>query len=235
MAELLPDVWIEDPREFQDTVGRRHRSRRPQVTGITVWLECFARMAAVLSLKYPDKASELWVYQATVLRAARNYKGISWVTYDRQYRREALARRDLNWSAVNSRLYNEAFTGRAKAISRCEYCLSDTHLSANCPYNPRQHPDYLNPPTLQSSSLMSTPANRTTNQEICRRFMRASVSTPTAGTCTSAKNAVTPTPSFCALVTRPHSSQSHSGSAPLAGPLSVPILLNSNPSSPNQL
>ena len=85
MAELLPDAWIEDPREFQDTVGRRHRSRRPQVTEVTVWLEFFARMAAVLSSKYPDKAPELWAYQATVLRAAKSYKGISWVAYDRQY------------------------------------------------------------------------------------------------------------------------------------------------------
>ena len=38
------------------------------------------------------------------------------VAYDRQYRREALARNYLNWSVVNSRLNSEALTGRAKVI-----------------------------------------------------------------------------------------------------------------------
>ena len=46
------------------------------------------------------------------------------MAYGRLYRREALARKDLNWSVVNSRLYSEAFTGRAKVIPRCRYCLS---------------------------------------------------------------------------------------------------------------
>jgi len=40
------------------------------------------------------------------------------VVYDRQYRRVALALKDLNWSVPNVRLYNEAFTGRARAGPR---------------------------------------------------------------------------------------------------------------------
>ena len=99
---------------------------------ISLWIECFSRMAAVLVTRYPDKGPELWAYQASIVRAARNYEGLAWVAYDRQYRREALARKDLKWSATNSRLYNEAFTGRAKAIPRCRHCLSDSHTTAHC-------------------------------------------------------------------------------------------------------
>ena len=93
-------------------------------------------MAAILAWRFPDKAPELWAYQSTIIQAERNYEGKQWVAYDRQYRREALARKDLNWSTPNPRLYNEAFTGRAKAISRCSFCLQDDHASQSCPHNP---------------------------------------------------------------------------------------------------
>ena len=58
------------------------------------------------------------------------------VAYDRQYRREALARNYLNWSVVNSRLYSEALTGRAKVIPQCRYCLSETYDVRACLSNP---------------------------------------------------------------------------------------------------
>ena len=47
-----------------------------------------------------------------------------------------LARKDLNWSTPNSRLYNEAFTGRAKVVPQCPHCLGDNHGGATCPHNP---------------------------------------------------------------------------------------------------
>ncbi len=55
-------------------------------------------MAATLSARFPSKATELFAYQATIIRAERNYEAGRWVSYDRQFRREALARKDLNWS-----------------------------------------------------------------------------------------------------------------------------------------
>ena len=84
----------------------------------------------------PHQSAEMWVYQSAIIRAARNFKGTAWVAYDHQYRREALARKDLNWSVVNSRLYSEAFTSRSKVIPRCRYCLSETHDLRACPSNP---------------------------------------------------------------------------------------------------
>ena len=93
-------------------------------------------MAAVLCTRFSHKAPELLAYQATIIRAGRKYEGTQWVSYDRRYRREALARRDLNWSVPDARLYNEAFTGRAKAIKRCTYCLQDDHDQSSCRTNP---------------------------------------------------------------------------------------------------
>ena len=58
------------------------------------------------------------------------------MAYDHQFRREMLARKDLNWSMPNSYLYNEAFTGRARIMQRCQHCLSEDHGSTGCPQHP---------------------------------------------------------------------------------------------------
>ena len=58
------------------------------------------------------------------------------MAYDRQFRREALARRSLDWSVPDPRLYSEAFTGRVRSIPRCAVCLLDNHLTQDCPQNP---------------------------------------------------------------------------------------------------
>ena len=79
---------------------------------------------------------ELWAYQMTIVKAAHAYEGSNWVLYDRQFRREMLAGKDLNWSVPDARLYNEAFTGRAKSITRYSHCLSEDHTAAMCQFNP---------------------------------------------------------------------------------------------------
>ena len=64
-------------------------------------------------------------------------RGKQWAVYACQFSREGLARKDLNWSAPNLSLYNEAFTGQDKAIPRCSVCLQDYHSAATtCPKNP---------------------------------------------------------------------------------------------------
>eukprot|EP00731_Ephydatia_muelleri_P011872 Em0006g766a len=88
----------------------------------------------------------------TVVRPTENFDGTSWVAYDRQFRREAMARKDLNWSVTNARLYSEAFTGRARAIPRCRYCLSETHELRACPVNP----DNLDPTTPRPTAYLYT-------------------------------------------------------------------------------
>ena len=136
MCDLLPDSWQDETQQLlvldSLQLAPRRLSRKAPVQDISLWIECFSRMVAVLVTRYPDKVPEMFSYQASIVKAAQNFEGTSWVAYDRQYRREALAHRDLNWSRIDSRLYSEAFTERAKAIPRCKHCLSDTHLMANC-------------------------------------------------------------------------------------------------------
>ena len=163
MAEVSYDS------DLPQSSSRPQAPARLPVTDISVWVERFSLMAAVLVLRFPDKAPELFAYQASIIRAERNYEGKHWVIYDRQYRWEALARNDLNWSVLNSRLYNEAFTGRAKSIARCEVCLSDSHTASTCPQNPTLHLAPWAPDTVQwPGSISHRPPNL--QSAICRRW-----------------------------------------------------------------
>ena len=77
-----------------------------------------------------------FAYQAAMVRAEWNFEGSCGVYYDRCYRREALASKNLDWSIPNIRLYNEAFTGHARSLPRCSDCLQDDHASSICARNP---------------------------------------------------------------------------------------------------
>ena len=132
---------------------------KPPVMDIKLWLECYSRMAAILVTHFPEKGPELWAYQTTILKAAHNYEGSNWVAYDRQFRRDMLARKDLNWLTPNARLYNEAFTGRAKLIPRCQHCLCEDHTSAACSYNPNpQYVAWVTPPGSMAPPSVFPPA-----------------------------------------------------------------------------
>ena len=177
MSELRADVWPEDlaPADTPSTP----RPGRPPVINIKTWLECFARLAVVLVSWFPEKGPELWAYPSTILNAAHSYEGATWVTYDRQFRREMLAWKDLNWSVPNSRLYNEAFTGRAKIMQRCQHCLLEDHGSTGCPQHPNPmlvgwfHPPVSLPQLASLAAAVPTPPStspKTPGAEVCRNF-----------------------------------------------------------------
>ena len=130
MSELLPDTW--NIQEEERGCCSRRTTRRGPVTDILVWLECFAALVAVLSTKYPDKVTHFMTYQRTILKAQRCFVGDGWVTYDSTYRRASAASKSLDWGLIDFSLYNETFTGRARAIVRCRYCLSEHHDSKEC-------------------------------------------------------------------------------------------------------
>ena len=129
-----------------------------------------------MTTRFPEKAAELWAYQTTIIHAAHTYEGANWVAYDRLYRREMLAAKNLNWSIPNQRLYSEAFTGRAKKNPQCPHCLSEDHAAAGCPHNP--YPPVVGwfqgatnlqfgPTALSNAGIQPSPKLQ---REVCRNF-----------------------------------------------------------------
>jgi len=47
--------------------------------------------------------------------------------------------KSMDWGLMDGHLWNELFTGRAKAIARCRICLSELHSQAECPEAPDVH------------------------------------------------------------------------------------------------
>ena len=146
----------------------RRPSRRAPITDILAWTECFALMAAVLAEKFPDKAPQLFAYLRRIVHAARNFQESAWVAYDRLYRRQALARHSLDWAQEDSALYNEAFVGHARAITRCRHCLSEFHISESCPEFQQQWGPW--PPEYAMSTVSPRFYPPGPHQEACRKF-----------------------------------------------------------------
>ena len=119
-----------------NTPGQPPLTARPPIQNISIWIEKFSVMSALIASRFQGKASELFSYQASVAQAKRNFDRRHWVAYDQCYQREALAQKNLDWSVPNAQLYNEAFTGHARSIPKCSFCLQGDHQAQACPRNP---------------------------------------------------------------------------------------------------
>lgn len=140
MSELVPDSW-QFREEEQKCCHSSHRpQRRGPVSEILLWIECYSSLITVLAARYPDKIADFMAYQRTIIKAHKSFIGEGWVTYDICYRRRAAIVKSLDWAQVDFSLYNETFTGRAKAMIRCKYCLSENHVAASCSYAPENPP-----------------------------------------------------------------------------------------------
>ena len=192
MSELLPETWgLEPDATYPCCHETRRQACRGPVTDILLWVECYSSLIAVLATKFPQHIGDFMTYQKTIIKACKNFEGTAWVVYDRCYRRRAAATKSLDWALIDSALYNEAFTGRARAIPRCHFCLSDNHTGIDCPDRMQQG---LNPPGWgsgkaprwpvhparpvwyggQSAQMGRPPSSlRPASQEICQLFNQA--------------------------------------------------------------
>lgn len=137
MADLVPESWrLQEESENGKCCHQHKRPRRGPVTDILLWVDCYATLVGVLVEQFPNKAGEFMAYLRTILRAHRTFAGETWVSYDMSYRRKAANLKSLDWGTLDSLLFHEAFAGRAKAVPRCRYCLSELHTSQDCDYAP---------------------------------------------------------------------------------------------------
>ena len=150
MSELVPDAWRfqDDEDNLKCCHTSRRAPRKGPVTDILLWIECYSILVGVLTTKYPAYAPDLMAYQRTIVHAHRSFAGDGWVTYDMCYRRNASLQKSLQGSLVDFTLYNQTFTGKAKPLARCKYCLSDYHKSYECAFAPQTStlPQKPNPP-----------------------------------------------------------------------------------------
>ena len=110
----------------------RTGDKLPVVDGV------LATLVTVLATRYPEKTPHFMAYFHTITRASHNFEGAAWASYDMAYRRQAANQHSLDWGVVDLALYNEAFTGQAKIIPRCRYCLADSYDTKECCFAPEE-------------------------------------------------------------------------------------------------
>ena len=181
MAELRSDSWkmeellYQTPPATVQGLGSVRPGRKP-VTDVLSWCECFTVMAAIITSRYPEKASQLFSYMRTIVRASQTFDGPAWVSYDSQFRRKAASLKSWDWGIIDSGLYNECFTGRAKAKVVCTHCLSDSHQESQCPLTPGPQVSRIVP--NQASGGPNARSNQSRMVELCGLFNR-----PTGNEC----------------------------------------------------
>ena len=145
MAELRPDAWRMEELLYSADRSTlcpgsvKNIAKKRPVTDILTWIECFSVMSAIIAAKFPERASHLFAYQRTIVRASQLFEGPAWVNYDAQFRRKASMTKSWEWGSSDTALYNECFTGRAKAKTYCRFCYSDTHADRYCPLTTPAH------------------------------------------------------------------------------------------------
>ena len=132
LSQLLPEAWLfeDQPRNH---CCEKKQTRKAEIKSIFVWLQAYGTLVSVLCHRFPGKIAQLMAYQATIVRCYSDFEGDGWMAYDRAFRRQMAAVRSLDWSELNSTLYNLCFAGRAKRDMVCASCLSRNHKTADCP------------------------------------------------------------------------------------------------------
>ena len=129
MSDLLPERLGISRR--RDDHRSKHSTRSLSI------LQCFSSYVTVVSRHHPERIPDLMGYQSLIIDASMEYKGDCWAGYDRRFRQQAASHPSTVWSTGDSTLWSMAFTGRAR-VSRCSYCFSLSHRSAECELSPDQ-------------------------------------------------------------------------------------------------
>ena len=127
------------------------------------WASCFVTCMAVLSSK-GSNITHICAYFNTILKASREYTDDMWRHYDADYRQKAEATNNTDWSSIDSALFNQCFTGRAKKIQRCTTCNSAKHDTPSCPRKKGKRPMSLPDDALPSPKLSKQ------RPEVCYNF-----------------------------------------------------------------
>ena len=87
----------------------------------------------MVAKKYPDMVPEMLAYVLIVLWAQREYEEPAWRLYDEAFQDKAAATGNRKWSQIDTHIYNQIFTGRARKRLLCTHCSTATHDTEECP------------------------------------------------------------------------------------------------------
>ena len=74
-------------------------------------------------------------YMLSIIQAYQEYEHPQWHNYDEAFRDKAATTGNRKWSVIDSHLYNQIFTGRARKLPVCTHCGASTHHTEGCSFS----------------------------------------------------------------------------------------------------
>ena len=139
MAELLKDNMERERRRRAaeaDSMPSGSMATRREIPYMLSWLHCFSLYAAVICSKYPNKARELWAYQAMMVAEHRRCGGRGWLLYDSTFRQQRTSLEEADFSQLNQAIYTTTFLAYGGKGQFCSRCLGADHMQEECVLHP---------------------------------------------------------------------------------------------------
>lgn len=147
--------------------------RKPVIDTFQKWLDAYTTYMIVLVTAYPCRSLELLKYQQTISCAATKFKGLSWLTYDEQFRRRAAHDLTINWGQDDLELWTVTFSGFAKP--HCTICSSPYHSQSDCPRaDPSRQPTKSGPVCFRFNRASGCTTSSCQFPHVCRRCYSSS-------------------------------------------------------------
>ena len=116
LAQLLPKTPNWDDEVYTKVtdqvilISKVKPTKQKFIQDLPTWLEAFCTFAAVKGKKFPNLIPELMAYAATIVKAASDYGGKDWLTYDYRFRQLAAAHKtETGWGQKDLGLWNKTF------------------------------------------------------------------------------------------------------------------------------
>ena len=97
------------------------KKRKPCITVYPQWVEAFAVYTAVIAQKYPQTIPDLMAYQV-LIKEASTLGGARWLSYDREFRERAAAKKLKHWGERDPNLWAKLFSNITPGTHTCHYC-----------------------------------------------------------------------------------------------------------------
>ena len=108
LSMLLPHRLGAPEPTLAEALQKRTRDDK-LITTIEQWVVCFSAYMSVLVLKNPSRIRDLLAYQALIVKAAHDYEGTPWLSYDAHFRSLAATMQLANWSSPDQTIWSQYF------------------------------------------------------------------------------------------------------------------------------
>ena len=109
---LLPHRLGAPEPTLADAIQGRNKDAK-QISTIEQLVVCFNAYISVLALQCPQRVRELLGYSSTIVKAAHDYEGTLWLSYDVHFRTLAATMQRQDWSYVDQSLWSQHFNRAA--------------------------------------------------------------------------------------------------------------------------